>query len=100
MKTQRYPARLGDLRVSEALHQKLLKICEAQDMSLADVRREALSNYCQPPTDLQKVDVKKLIIFIDEMLAEDEAGVTGPVKRQIVAEEELGNKVECIEEGE
>ena len=99
MKTQRYPAQLGDLRVSKELYEKLMQECETQEISLPDLRRKALAQYCQPP-DLQKVDAKRLLVYIDELLAEDEEGVTIAVKGQIVADEELGNKVEWVEEGE
>ena len=80
MKTQRYPARLGDLRVSEELHQKLVQISEAQEMSLADTRRLALHVFCQPPPAQVRLEI--------------------PIIGRIVADEKLGNKVEWVEEGE
>lgn len=45
MNRRKYSAQLGDLRVTDELHEKLLQVCEAQGMSLAEVRRAALAEY-------------------------------------------------------
>lgn len=77
MNTQRYPIKLGDLRVPTDLHKKLEAVCKAQNMTLADVRRAALEEYCQPA----------VLMSI-------------PVIGRIVADEEMGNKVEYFQDAE
>ena len=73
MKRQKYPARLGDLRVSNDLHQKILETCHKRDMALPDLRRAALAAYCHP-TQLVRLEL--------------------PLTGQIVPDAQLGNKVE------
>ena len=45
MEKQNKSVRLAQIRVSDELHEKLLQVCEAQGMSLAEVRRAALAKY-------------------------------------------------------
>ena len=70
VKEQVKSVRLAQIRVTGELHEKLLAVCEAQEMSMAEVRRAALAEYVRSPV---KVRV--------------------PVVGQIVPDEELGNKI-------
>ena len=51
MKKQVKSTRLAQLRVSDELFKQLLHVCEMQQMSLADVRRAALTAYVSPPVN-------------------------------------------------